>query len=576
MKSESINHGHWGQISSWAGMCILLAVFFLTAATAEDAPTESLDDAPTESPDEEATAGSVDEPTAPLDEIDERAAQGSNNQVVTTQAKGFTSTRIRQVIFILIAFALCSGWFTLISTAQHRYSGDSKKLKMANTINFFTFGLGALPVLLKSNKSGEASGHVTVGSGDNEKGGKKGEEVSVVFLNPDGQKRKQGLGEAVTTSHEIIANAVVRGATDIHLEPKGQEIQVRFRVDGEMFTAMSFHMDLAAPLVASLKVVSDLDISERRKPQDGSFQALINAKPVDFRVSTAPSNFGEKMVIRVLDKSAGIKRLEDLGFTEKLLENVRSVVLQPHGMLIVCGPTGSGKSTTLYAALSEIDASTKNIITIEDPIEYQLSNVTQTAVNTKAGVTFASVLRSCLRQDPDVLMVGEVRDSETAQVAMQAAMTGHLVFTTLHANESVSSVFRLLDLGLEPFMVSSALSGVLAQRLVRMLCSDCKEAYSPKPEFIQLAQKKGINVNHFFKPVGCEVCGGSGYKGRVGVHELLIINDTIRTLIQSRPKLTELQEAAKKSGINYLREDALIKAAHGLTSVEQVLSLVTK
>lgn len=572
MKSESTYREHFGLRSSSRSVRILLAGVLLMVASsfAEDAPTESLgDSSPSESLDEGKAAQSGKASGG-------QTAQSENRPVATTQAKGFTATRIRQAIFIVVAFGLCSCWFTLLSTAQHRYSGDSKKLEMLNTINFFTFGLSALPAMLKSQKGGAAAGHVTISSGGSDENIKKGKKVSVVFLNPDGKQRKQGLGEAVTTSQEVIANAVVRGATDIHLEPKGQKIQVRFRVDGEMFTAMSFHIDLAASLVASLKVASDLDISERRKPQDGSFQALINARPVDFRVSTAPSNFGEKMVIRVLDKSAGIKRLEDLGFTEKLLENVRSIILQPHGMLIVCGPTGSGKSTTLYAALSEIDASKKNIITIEDPIEYQLSNVTQTAVNTKAGVTFATVLRSCLRQDPDVLMVGEVRDAETAQVAMQAAMTGHLVFTTLHANESVSSVFRLLDLGLEPFMVSSALSGVLAQRLVRMLCSDCKEAYSPKPEFIQLAQKKGINVSHFFKPVGCEQCGGSGYKGRVGVHELLVINDTIRTLIQSEPKLTELQEAAKNSGINYLREDALIKAAQGLTSVEQVLSLVTK
>jgi type II secretory ATPase GspE/PulE/Tfp pilus assembly ATPase PilB-like protein len=331
---------------------------------------------------------------------------------------------------------------------------------------------------------------------------------------------------------------------------------------------------MAQPLIASLKVASEMDIAERRRSQDGSFKATVAGRTIDFRVSTAPSAYGEKMVIRVLDKAKGIRRLENLGFQPGILEQIRKVIHQPHGMLLVCGPTGSGKSTTLYAALSEMDATRKNIITIENPIEYHLPNVTQTAINEKAGVTFASVLRSSLRQDPNVLMIGEIRDTETAQVGLQAAMTGHLVFSTVHANDSVSSVFRLLDLGAEPFMLSSGLSGVLAQRLIKMLCPACKQPYSPKPEFITLARKRGIEVTHFYKPVGCDKCN-QGYRGRLGAFELLVMNDKLRSLIQSSPTVTDLHTAAKEAGLIYLREDALIKAAQGLTSVEQVLSLTT-
>ena len=490
-----------------------------------------------------------------------------------------TNMQIKQVGILAAALGLCCGWFTLIAVAnQHRGSKDKKVSQVANTLHFFTLGLSALPAVFA--KGGPTKPKRDKSKSKKEKGDPKDklawDDEDIVFMTSEGQPRDSGFGEASTAAKEIISGAVKREATDIHLEPKGEEIQIRYRIDGELTTANSYDYELGPPIITSLKVNSEMDIAERRKPQDGSFYALVNGHMVDFRVSTAPSSYGEKMVIRVLDKARGIKHLDDLGFQPTVLSEVRRVIHMPHGMLIVCGPTGSGKSTTLYSGISELDASKMNIITIENPVEYQLPNVNQTPINEKAGVTFASVLRSSLRQDPDVLMVGEIRDAETAQVAMQAALTGHLVFTTLHANDAVSSIFRLLDLGLEPFMVSSALSAVLAQRLVRRLCPACKNPYVPTPQFLQLAEKQGLNIDRFFEPVGCEKCENSGYRGRLGVFELLVLNDKIHSLIQEKPSITDIQKAAKDSGILYLREDALMKAAQGHTSIEQVLSLVTK
>ena len=529
-------------------------------------------------------SGLAEAPEAPADlEAAPPPAAAEEPQAVSPFFRpGFTPLRIQQIVVVVAGFGLCCVWFTLVARAQALREGvDGRSIRLSNTLNFLTFGLTTLPAIIRAMR-GDRGGAVAIELPEmtTKKTKKKSRAkakkiVDVVFNSPEGQARQPGVGAAVNASKEVIAGAVLRGATDIHLEPKGSEIQIRYRVDGELFTAAAYGSDMASALLSSLKVAADMDIAERRKPQDGSFNGVVDGKSVDFRVSTAPSSFGETMVIRVLDKALGIKRLENLGFQTGVMEKVRRITHMSHGMLIVCGPTGSGKSTTLYAALSELDVNARNIITIENPIEYHLPNVTQTAVNEKAGVTFASVLRSSLRRDPDVLMVGEIRDGETAKVAMQAAMTGHFVFTTLHANNSVASVFRLLDLGLEPFMVSSALTGVLAQRLVKMLCSKCKEPYVPKPNFIELAQKHGIQVERFYKPVGCEECNGLGYRGRLGVFELLEITDRIRVLVQGSPELTELQAAARDAGTIALREDALIKASNGLTSVEQVLTLTT-
>jgi len=383
--------------------------------------------------------------------------------------------------------------------------------------------------------------------------------------------RSSSGSEAVVSIKELVESAILSRATDIHLEPKENELQARFRIDGILHNVPSYAAELASPMISCVKVLSDMDIAEKRKPLDGSFMGRLSGRTLDFRVATAPSVHGETMAIRILDRDAGLIRLEKLGLLPDHIELARKIIQYPHGMLIVSGPTGAGKSTTLYAMLSEIDAYQKNIITIEDPIEYRLDNVTQQPINPKAGVTFASALRSILRQDPDVIMVGEIRDAETARVACQAAMTGHFVFTTLHANDSVTSLFRLLDLGVEPYFIASSLSAVLAQRLCRVLCPACKEAYVPEPAFfksIGLPPGKEIQL---YKSVGCEECQGTGYRGRIGIFELLDVTDTIKDLLRSNPGVQVITAEAKKTGFRKLHEDGLAKVIKGMTSVKELL-----
>jgi type II secretory ATPase GspE/PulE/Tfp pilus assembly ATPase PilB-like protein len=381
--------------------------------------------------------------------------------------------------------------------------------------------------------------------------------------------------EAAVAVKEIVESAVLSRATDIHIEPKQNELQVRFRIDGILHNVPSYPPHLGPPMITVLKVLSDMDIAERRKPQDGSFMGRLGAKTLDFRAATSASVYGETMVIRILDRDAGLIGLDRLGLDSKRLAHLKRLINSPYGMLVVSGPTGSGKSTTLYAALSEIDAYQKNIITIENPIEYRLENVTQTQVNTKAGITFAGQLRSMLRQDPNVIMVGEVRDAETARVALQAAMTGHFVFTTIHANDAISTLFRLLDLGVEPYLISSSLTAVLAQRLVRVLCERCKLPYVPKPAFIQKAGLDPRRVQQFFKAVGCEACQMTGYYGRVGVFELLEVNDAMRDQIRTSPNTQAVKAEARKAGLVTLQEDGLNKVVQGVTSMKELIR-VTK
>lgn len=462
----------------------------------------------------------------------------------------------RHFVLLILAFGLCSAWFTLVAKAQQRRGEAlSRSARLSNTLNFVTLGLSSLPTILQ-----------------------KGNEKETVFKGAEGEVKDISAGPALTAAKEIIATAIQRGASDIHLEPKGDELQVRYRIDGDLSTDKTFDAGLSGAIISCLKVASDMDIAERRRPQDGSFSMTIENHVVDFRVSTAPSAMGEKMALRLLDRTRGIRRLPDLGFMPDMMEQIRRITRLPHGMLIVSGPTGSGKTSTLYAALSEIDAKRKNIITIENPIEYHLADINQTPINEKAGLTFAKALRSALRQDPDVLLVGEVRDEETAQIAAQSAMTGHLVFTTLHANDSVSSVFRLIDLGLDGSTICTALRAVLAQRLVRKLCPDCRQLDSPSPEAIRWVQKQGIARPQFFKPAvagsqACRTCSGCGYRGRIGAFELLLLNDPMRAVIQKNPSLTEMQGQARASGLVELRGDALLKASLGMTSMEEVMSL---
>ncbi|HEX3450062.1 MAG TPA: GspE/PulE family protein [Isosphaeraceae bacterium] len=378
---------------------------------------------------------------------------------------------------------------------------------------------------------------------------------------------------------ELVYDAVLRRATDIHLEPTTEQLSVRYRIDGILHAAEPFDRPTGDAVVNVFKVLSAMDISEKRKPQDGSFGAKLQGRDLDFRVATSGSKAGEKLVMRILDNSAGITKMEDLGMRPKLVEQVRGLVTQPHGMFLCCGPTGAGKSTTLYASLREIDRYQKNIITVEDPIEYHLDNITQMEVNTKAGQTFAAALRSILRQDPDVIMIGEIRDQETASIACQAANTGHMVFSTVHSNDAVTALFRLLDLGVEPFMIASALSGVMGQRLVRILCDMCKEPYKPKPEFLKKANLPVEKVDVFYRrPENpeqvCQQCGGTGYFGRTGIYELLVLTETMKDMIRENPSINKIKAEARKNGMIYLQEDGLRQVIQGRTSIEELLRVV--
>jgi len=386
------------------------------------------------------------------------------------------------------------------------------------------------------------------------------------------------------SAKELVYDAVLRRSTDIHMEPSSEQLSIRYRIDGILHAAEPFDRPTGDAVINVFKVLAALDISEKRKPQDGSFGAKLEGRELDFRVATSGSKGGEKMVMRILDSGAGVSRLDDAGIRPKLIAEIRGTVTQPHGMFLCCGPTGSGKSTTLYACLREIDRFQKNIITVEDPIEYHLDNITQMEINAKSGQTFAGSLRSILRQDPDVIMIGEIRDAETATIACQAATTGHMVFSTVHANDTVTALFRLLDLGVEPFMLASALTAVLGQRLVRVLCENCKEPYKPKPEFLKKANLPADKVDVFYRkptpvegqqqPQVCAQCGGTGYLGRTGIFELLVITEPMRDMIRENPSINALKAEARKNGMIYLQEDGLRQVIQGKTSIDELLRVV--
>jgi len=394
----------------------------------------------------------------------------------------------------------------------------------------------------------------------------------------DAEQLDDETSEAITRVRGILARAIQKRATDVHLEPKsGEELVVRFRIDGIMHAAETVPAAAGRGVVSAFKVIGDMDIAERRRPQDGTFAVVFDGRRFDIRAASGPTNFGEKIALRLLDAEGAIVKqgLASFGLRDGVLAKLRDIIHRPHGMLIVCGPTGSGKTTTVYGALGEIDAFSRNIVTIEDPIEYRLDNISQTAVNVAADLTFAKILRSVLRQDPDVILVGEVRDKETAEIAMQAALTGHFVFTTLHANDTATTVTRLLDIGIDTSLIQSALTAVLAQRLVRVLCDKCREPYKPTAEFLKAAGIRADSVNVFYKEKGCSACNGTGYRGRTGVHELMVIDGPIRDLLVGRPSIQAIRAAARKAGMRSLQEEGLRKVIAGVTSVNEVVR-VTK
>jgi type IV pilus assembly protein PilB len=368
----------------------------------------------------------------------------------------------------------------------------------------------------------------------------------------------------------IIHQAIDEGASDIHIEPFKDTISLRYRIDGKLYEIPPPAKHLHMPIISRVKILAKLDIAEKRLPQDGAIMVKINERSIDIRVSTIPTIFGEKAVLRILDRSRIVLDLNQLGFEPKQLEPLRKCINSPFGLVLVTGPTGSGKSTTLYAILAEVKKPTLNIITVEDPVEYKIEGINQVQVKPEIGLNFASALRSFLRQDPDVMLVGEVRDLETAEICIRSALTGHLVLSTLHTNDAPSAINRLTDIGVEPFLLTPSLLCVLAQRLIRRLCPDCKEAYEPTPE--QLGGIK-LNAELIYRHRGCAKCNQIGYKGRMCVAELMVVNNELREMIGQRASFQKIREVAKKSGMQTLYESAMKKVEQGVTSLEEALSV---
>ena len=381
---------------------------------------------------------------------------------------------------------------------------------------------------------------------------------------------QEGDAPIIRLINAILTEAVKTGASDIHIETYEKHLIVRFRVDGVLREVVQPKRALAPLLVSRIKVMAKLDIAEKRIPQDGRIALRVAGREVDIRVSTMPSSAGERVVLRLLDKQAGAIRLESLGMGGDDLKKLRKLIYRPYGILLVTGPTGSGKSTTLYAALQEINDRSRNILTVEDPIEYNLPGIGQTQVNTKVDMTFARGLRAILRQDPDVVMIGEVRDLETAEIAVQASLTGHLVFSTLHTNSAVGAITRMMDMGLEPFLISSSIVGIVAQRLVRLLCPDCREAYEPTPEQCEFLQQDPANPPRIFRARGCTHCNELGYRGRIGIYETVEINDSFSMLIHKRAGELALEREARLHSPS-IHADGVAKILAGITSVEEVL-----
>ncbi|VBB06881.1 type ii secretion system protein e [Lucifera butyrica] len=373
--------------------------------------------------------------------------------------------------------------------------------------------------------------------------------------------------------NSLFSQAVRERASDIHIEPQDKTLRVRFRIDGVLREISSFPRDLHAAIISRIKIMSDMDIAEKRLPQDGRIKLREAGREIDIRVSTLPTILGEKAVMRILDKKAVILDIKKLGFSPENLRRYQNLFTRSYGMILVTGPTGSGKTTTLYSTLTELNSPGKNIITVEDPVEYRLEGVNQVQVNQKAGLTFAGGLRSILRQDPNIVMIGEIRDRETADIAVRAALTGHLVLSTLHTNDAPGAVTRLIDMGVEPFLVASSVLGVVAQRLIRLICPECKRPYHPAPDstervFLGIEPQRDITL---YRGTGCSACGRTGYRGRMSIHEVMPVSAKIRELINLRVAADEIGQTASQESMLSMREDGIQKALTGLTTVEEVM-----
>ena len=383
-----------------------------------------------------------------------------------------------------------------------------------------------------------------------------------------------GESPVIKLVNYIIFAAVKEGASDIHVEPDDGHLRIRFRVDGRLFEKITPPFHMLPAMVSRIKIMSALDISERRIPQDGAITIRIDKRQIDLRVSTMPGKFGEKIVMRIVDQNNAVSSLDKLGFDPDMLKQLRALIAQPNGVVLVTGPTGSGKTTTLYGALAEINREDINISTVEDPVEYNIAGVNQFQTHDKAGFTFAKALRALLRQDPDVVMLGEIRDPETAKTATQAALTGHLVLSTLHTNDAPSAITRLINVGVEPYLVAAALRGVLAQRLVRKICQHCREAITPDTamqKLIDQLENEGHEIKHLYRGAGCKKCRNTGFSGRVGIYELLIPNDEALDAIARGDSPNIVRDLSEENGgYRSLKQDGVAKAAQGLTTLEEV------
>ena len=396
------------------------------------------------------------------------------------------------------------------------------------------------------------------------------ENVVKDYRPPDGARAKMATpvdAPIMKLVDEILYQAVRERASDVHIEPEAKDVRVRYRVDGLLHQELSLPPQMLAPVVSRIKVLASMNIAESRVPQDGRFEINPEGRKVDLRVSSFPSAYGEKVVLRILDKSTMLLKLPEIGFSEENLNKFLKIIHKPHGIILVAGPTGSGKTTTLYSALSEVNSKELNIMTVEDPIEYELAGITQSQINVKAGLTFATALRSILRQDPDVILIGEIRDLETAGIAIQAALTGHLVFSTLHTNDAPGALTRLMDMGVEPFLISSSVEAVLAQRLVRTVCEKCEEKV-PVPESLK---KQHPEIKFMHKGKGCKSCKNTGYRGRVGIFELLVLDESIRKMINDKASTDEIRKYAVNHGMKTLYADGLEKIKAGVTALDEVL-----
>jgi general secretion pathway protein E len=397
------------------------------------------------------------------------------------------------------------------------------------------------------------------------------EEVLFADTGGDDLLESDSRGPVVQMVNRILLDAIQQRASDVHLQPYEDRLAVRMRVDGVLSDIKYLPKSIQEEVISRLKVAGQMNIAEKRLPQDGRATVSVGDRVIDLRLASMPTSHGERVVVRLLDKSARLYRLAEIGMEGDTLERFRSVIHIEHGLILVTGPTGSGKSTTLYAALQELDTRQRNAVTLEDPIEYQLDGISQTQINTKKGMTFATGMRSVLRQDPDIIMVGEIRDHETAVMAVQAALTGHLVFSTLHTNDASSAVTRLLDLGIEPYLVSSSVLAVLAQRLVRRICPNCKGETREQLPGMQSRDTGGIDLElDLCERERCGLCRGTGYRGREGIYELMLVDDGIRGMIQQRAHAAALQNAGVAAGMRLLRDSGLTKVSLGITTAEEI------